>query len=182
MLHYSKLRVLISGIALASLALGCGREEDPVAGTEQQLPADQIMTDVQYDVRDVGVLRARLFADTAYMFEDSAKLYMRPVHLMLFNEEGEQVADLTSREGTMDTRTRAMEARGNVVLVATDGNRRVETEELHYDPGANLIWSDVATVYHEGDTRIDGDGFTSDGQMRNVQVKGATAENLPIKF
>lgn len=182
MARYSKLRVFVSCAALTALALGCARDEDPVAGEERQLPADQIMVGVQYDVRDVGVLRARLFADTAYLFEDSAKLYMRPVKLKLFDEEGEQVADLTSREGTMDTRTRAMEARGNVVLVATEGERRVETEELHYDPGANLIWSDVATVYYEDDTRIDGSGFTSDGQMRNVQVKGATAENLPIKF
>ena len=176
------LRVFVSSALVAVLA-GCAPSEETVAGEERQaLPADQVMTEVQHDLRDLGVLRARLFADTAYLFEDSAKLHMRPVELTLFDVEGKEIADLTSREGEMDTRTNAMVARGNVVLVTREGDRRIETEELHYDPRADLIWSDVATTYYEGNTKVVGSGFTSDGEMRNVQVKDATAENLPIVF
>ncbi len=182
MARYRVLRVVISCM-ISVAALACGRGEEAVAGTDRPaLPADQVMLDVQYDVRDVGVLRARLFADTAYLYEDSAQLRMRPVELTLFDETGVEVADLTSREGEMDTRTNAMVARGDVVLVAREGSRRIETAELHYDPRADLIWSDVATTYYEDDTKIEGSGFTSDGEMRNVQVKDATAENLPITF
>ncbi|HKJ92185.1 MAG TPA: LPS export ABC transporter periplasmic protein LptC [Longimicrobiales bacterium] len=182
MLRNNVFAVLVSG-ALAGVALmGCSQRENPVSEGALSLPADQVMSDVQYDVRDLGVLRARLFADTAYVYEDSSKVRMRPVRLTLFDQEGKQAAHLTALQGTMDTRTQAMVAKGHVVLVTEDGNRRIETEELHYDPRADMIWSDLKTTYTEGETKVVGDGFTSDGRMDDVRVKNGKAQNLKIEM
>ena len=41
-------------------------------------------------------------------------------------------------------RTQKMVARGDVVLVLADG-RRIETEELNYEPETGRVWSDVPT-------------------------------------
>src|SRR5690606_36024843 len=97
----------IGGAAVAilggCLALACGGEENTIVGRDfQDLPADQVMFGSDYDIRDMGILRARLHSDTAYVFEDSASVLWRPVELLLFDVDGTQTANLTSREGTLD--------------------------------------------------------------------------------
>lgn len=170
------------GVLLTVILVACG-EDGPVTGRDfQDLPADQVMFDADYDIKDLGVLRARLHADTAYVFEDSARILWRPVDLKLFDANGAQSAHLTSREGTLDTRTNRMVATGNVVLVTTEGDRRILTEELHYDPRTGRIWSDVPAVVFEGETRLEGQGFSSDEDMKNVEVFKGTGENIRIEF
>lgn len=168
-------------VVVAALLVGCGDGSDAVAGSGfRSLPADQVVLDLETDIKDLGILRARLHADTAYIWEDSAKTLMFPLDLKLYDGNGGEAAHLTAREGELDSRTNAMVARGNVVLVTTDQNRRILTEELHYDPRSGTIWSDVHTVFHDGDSTMEGAGFRSDDQMRNVDVFKATGENIPV--
>lgn len=164
------------------LVAACGGEGDPVSGRDfSDLPADQVMIGLDTDIKDMGVLRARLHADTAHQWEDSARTLMFPVDLKLYGENGGETGHLTAREGELESRTNRMVARGNVVLVTSDG-RRIETEELHYDPQSHRIWSDVRTVLIEGDQRIEGTGFRSDDQMQNLEVFGSTGQNIEIEF
>lgn len=173
----------LAASAAAAVLLACGSGSEAVSGSGfRDLPADQIVLDLETDIKDLGVLRARLHADTAYIWEDSAKTLMFPLDLKLYNENGGEAAHLTSREGELDSRTNAMVARGNVVLVTTDEDRRILTEELHYDPRTGRLWSDVHTVLHEGDSIMEGEGFRADDQMRNVEVFKATGENIPVGF
>ncbi len=76
--------------------------------------------------------------------------------------------------GQLDQRSNAMIARGNVVLVATGGGaQRVETQELHYDPNAHRIWSDVSSTIFQGGTRTVAEGgFSADDQLQNISTKG----------
>jgi hypothetical protein len=69
-----------------------------------------------------------------------------------------------------------------VVLVTTAGDRRIMTEELHYEPRRGRIWSDVHTVMLEGDTRLEGAGFRANNEMTDVEVFESTGENIEIEF
>lgn len=177
-------RLWLTGAMLLLAACGSGGQ-GPVAGEDYaDLPADQIIFGVKHYVTANGVRQAILVADTAYYYEDPARVELRKVHLTLFQSTGQEAADLTSESGDLEVRTNAMVARGNVVLVTREGGRRVETEELHYDPHADRIWSDVPTTLYEHGSVLRGDGFESDAQLRNSnlrnprgQVQGGT-----IKF
>jgi LPS export ABC transporter protein LptC len=81
---------------------------------------------------------------------------------------------LTARHGTSNTRTNNMIARKNVVVVSEDG-RRLTTEELIYNQQRNEISSDSAFVLTEPNRRLEGIGFRSDPNMKNIKIlKGAT--------
>ncbi len=167
------------GVALA----GCGSEEGPVAERGfRDLPADQVVFEVDYYMKDLGVLRAHLHADTALVWEDSAKTVMYPVELTLYDPNGAESAHLTADEGELDTNTQRTVARGNVVLVTTQGDRRILTEELHYDPREGQIWSDVHTVMFEGESRLEGAGFRANNEMTDIEVFESTGENIEIEF
>jgi hypothetical protein len=67
-----------------------------------------------------------------------------------------------------------MVARKNVVVVSEDG-RRLTTPELIYNQQRNEISSDSAFVMTEPNRRLEGIGFRSDPNMKNIQIlKGAS--------
>jgi LPS export ABC transporter protein LptC len=175
-------------LAVATLALlviaglaACQDGSEAVAGSGfRSLPADQVVFQLETDIKDLGVLRARLHADTAHIWEDEAHTLMFPLDLKLYDDNGGEAAHLTANEGELDSRTNKMVARGNVILVTTDGNRRILTEELHYDPRTSRIWSDVHTVIYEGDSRAEGQGFQADDQLSTVELFKGTFENIPF--
>jgi LPS export ABC transporter protein LptC len=153
-----------------------------VGGGFRDLPADQVVLDLDTDMKDMGALRARLHADTAYIWEDSAKTMMFPVDLKLYDKNGAETAHLTADEGELHSQTNLMVARGNVVLVTADSTRRILTEELRYDPQRERIWSDVHTVMFEGESRLEGSGFEANADMTDVKVYDSTGENIQIEF
>jgi len=67
-----------------------------------------------------------------------------------------------------------MVARKNVLVVSEDG-RRLTTPELVYNQQRNEISSDSAFVMTEPNRRLEGIGFRSDPDMKNIRIlKGAS--------
>lgn len=164
---------LVSLALLAFVLAGCKRHgTEPQAASEfPKLPSDYVLLSVKHYLTEDGIRRGTLNADTGYVYVDSAKFDLRKVHLVLYNAEGQQAADLVSRTGQLDQRTNAMTARGNVVLVASGGAaQRIETEELHYDPNTHQIWSTVSSRITQSGNVVTTQGFKSDDQMRNIQM------------
>lgn len=157
--------------------LGCGDrgKQPPVVPTSPLADsADQVMFTARSLLTDRGLLRAELYADTAFFFDDNTRIELRGVHVIFFTTTGQKNADLTSRDGTYSTRAGSMEARKNVVVVSTDG-RRLTTEQLRFDQVRNQISSDSAFVLTETGRILRGIGFVSDPNMTNVRVlRGAS--------
>lgn len=175
-------------LAAALLLLGataCGSGTSPVAGEEfRDMGADHVLTNVRINVTAEGIRRAVVLGDTAYVYEDSALYRLAGVHVTLYDEQGIETADLTAERGQVNTRTEAMVAVGDVVLVSRVGGQRIETEQLHFDPGQDRIWSDVETTLYEDGTAIVGDGFTSDANLQTIRVQQprGRVEGLRIEF
>lgn len=176
---------LLPGVLAALTLWACGGDQDPVGQQPnyRDLPADQVVLGMQTDIKDMGSRRALLHADTAYMWEDSAKSVMFPVDLKLHDKDGTLIAHLTADEGELDLQTNNMFATGSVVLVTADSARRILTEELHYDPTRGLIWSDVHTVLIQDETRFEGaGGFRANSDMTDIEVFESRGENIEIEF
>ncbi len=163
---------------LTSLALvaACQETNTPPVAKGRVVPdsADQVLFGVKFFLTDGGLRRAELVSDTAYMYDENTRTELRVVNTTFFKVSGEKDAVLTSRTGTYNVRLGNMEARGNVVVVSTDG-RKLETEHLRYDPGRNEIASDSAFVIRESNGRVtQGVGFIGDPDLNNVRVLSST--------
>ncbi len=174
--------LVVTMIAALTVAGACTeRNAPPVASEANALvdSADQVMFGINTILTDRGVRQAILRADTGFFFDEGTRIELRGVHLTFFTPEGVESSVLTAREGTFNTRQNRTEARGNVVVVSEQQNRRLTTEQLRYDQSANIISSDSAFVLTEPARRLAGVGFTSDPEMRNVrvaQVRGGSGE------
>jgi LPS export ABC transporter protein LptC len=159
-------------LPLLWILLGCSEEASTPVGSPPLLEtgADAVFIGLEHFITLEGVREGRLFADTAFLYNDSSLYVLTNPILVLFTETGIQRAKVTAERGRMKTNSQEMVAQGNVILEITEGNRRVESQELHYDPNGDRIWSDSLTTMYEAGTTIRGVGFRSDLEFRNTRV------------
>ena len=164
------MRALFAALAIASV-VACSSKKQPPVATHSPLAdsADQVMYGARFNLTDKGLERAQLEADTAYFFEDNTRIELEKVHTTFYTATGAKDAVLTSQHGTYNSRTSNMVARKDVVVVSEDG-RRLTTPELLYSQQKNEISSDSAFVLTEPDRRMEGIGFRSDPNMKNIKV------------
>jgi LPS export ABC transporter protein LptC len=162
---------LAVGILAVAISGACSNKKEPPVAAHSPLAdsADQVMYPARFNLTDQGLQRAHVDADTAYFFDDNNRMELDGVHATFYTVTGAKDAVLTSRRGTTNTRTNNMIARKNVVVVSEDG-RRLTTEELKYNQGTNQISSDSAFVMTEPNRRLEGVGFRSDPNMKNIQI------------
>ncbi len=153
----------------------------PLADSVAADSADQVMHGVRFYITQDGLRRAEVVSDSAYMYEDNTRTELHGVNATFYKAGGEKDGVLTSREGTYNTRLGAMEAREDVLVVATDG-RRLTTPHLKYDPSRNEISSDSTFLVTEKSGRtISGIGFISDPDLNAVRVlRGAKSSNNSV--
>lgn len=170
------MRAVVFVVVSVVSSVACSSKKQPPVATHSPLAdsADQVMYGARFNLTDKGLQRAQLQADTAYFFEDNTRIELEPVHTTFFTATGAKDAVLTSQRGTYNSRTTNMVARKNVVVVSEDG-RRLTTPELIYNQQLNQISSDSAFVMTEPNRRLEGIGFRSDPNMKNIQIlKGAS--------
>jgi LPS export ABC transporter protein LptC len=164
-------------LVLPTVLLGC-EAEAPV----QTLPEGEdfrgadgiIMGGTTVITNREGIRSARLQFDTAFQWTDSIHQSLRGVDLMVFNEDGSERARVISLRGRFQPQEQSLTASGSVVLTVPSDDRTLETEELHYDPELEQLWSDSAFVMTERGTRYEGTAFTSDLEFQDFRVYGTS--------
>jgi len=172
----SSLPLLMVG-AFVVAALGCGEGGPPPTAAAVPDTADQVLWEVTHWITMDGVRRIKIDSDTVYMYETSQIAELYGVRVEFYSEEGSISSTVTSDEGTYELRTENMEARGNVVARTPDG-RELITEILLFDRTSEMISGPEAFVFDSPERHLEGDGFTSDPDFRDVVATGARAGRI----
>lgn len=162
-------RWILPGIVLVA-ACGGGGKGFAAGGEPEALPADKVVTGMRHYITAHGIRQALLLADTAYFYDEKKPIELRKVDLTLYRPTGEVAATVTAESALIDPRTEAIDAKGNVVVVSPDQDQRIESDELHYSPAEDRLWSNMPTTYVRDGKITRGEGFTSDGRGENVKV------------
>lgn len=171
------------GLGILLLA-GCGGNgaKTVVAENSVDMVADRVLYGTRFNTTVDGIRRAVQMSDSMYVYEDSTTAQLYGVRLMMYDTLGKRTADLRSQRGVYNQRTQKMIARGTVVLILADG-RKVETDELNYDPEAHRIWSDVPTKMTAPDGSVSSyQTFSTDDEFRNPQGTGMRGKVQGLKL
>jgi LPS export ABC transporter protein LptC len=177
-MKHTRLAILF-GAAMVAITGACAKDEAPIPKTQSPLAdsADQVLSGVGFLLTNGGVQQGKLEADSGFMFENSTRIELRHVKTDFFTKTGDQTGTLTSREGTYLKSQGMLEARDSVVVVSTDGRRRLTTQQLRYDERTNLITTDSAYVLSEDGQVNRGVGFSTDPELTKVECKAACEIN-----
>ena len=174
-----RVKDLVSSIALSLLVAACSEEvATPIASPPLlETGADMVIQGLKLNITRDGIRDGELFSDTAFFYRDSSIYHLIGPELILFTESGAQRARVTAGRGRFNPNSRGLLAQGNVILVITEGNKRIESEELNYDPAGDRIWSDSATTMIEPGRVTEGLSFQSDLTFRRTVVGPGSVRN-----
>ncbi|HEU4763705.1 MAG TPA: LPS export ABC transporter periplasmic protein LptC [Gemmatimonadales bacterium] len=158
--------------AAAILAAACGGKDELRSTTVVAAAdtADQVLEHLQHYITKDGVRQSLVEADTAYYYEAPRVFELRGVKVTFYDASGAQTSVLTSREGTYHVQTSDMQARGNVVVVSTDG-RTLRTERLNYNQATNKLSTDLPFTFVGPTSSGSGNGFVSDPDFKDVTIQ-----------
>lgn len=167
----SRLRLCAVGLAIGAMVAACNHNElrNTTVVTAADT-ADQVLEHLQHYITKAGVRQSLVEADTAYYYEATRRFELKGVKVTFYSATGAPSSVLTSREGTYFMQTQNMEARGNVVVVSTDG-RTLRSEKLKYDQATNKLSTDIAFTFDGPSARGSGNGFVSDPDFRDVIIQ-----------
>jgi LPS export ABC transporter protein LptC len=160
---------------LCALVWACDTGIKPTATIAAPDSADQVLVSMSHYVTEAGIQRSQVRADTAYFYTPAQRAELRNVHITFYDPRGAPTSTLTSRQGTYHWRSGDMEARGNVVVVRTDG-ATLRTEVIRYSQTRNQVSSDKDFVFDEPTRHIKGTGFTADPDFKVVTANRVTGE------
>ena len=150
-----------------------GEERDIVQVFQQTCDScDQLMIALKQNMTKEGVRQAYLEADSAFIYETRGHVDLTNIRVTFYSQTGAQTSVLTARGGSYNMRTNVMDARGNVVVVRSDGGR-LTTSHLIYDQPRNEVKTDSAYTYVSAEREVQGSGFVSDPSFQNI-----TSRNL----
>jgi LPS export ABC transporter protein LptC len=158
-------------LGIAGLSAGCAQEgAQPTRTLTAADTADQILQKMVHLVTTDGVLRTRVLADTAYLYDVSQLVRLKVVKVTFFDVNGRETSTVVADSGLYHMNDGSMDAWGHVFATTPDG-RRLRSSELRYDVAANQISSSREFTYDRGDQHLEGNGFTSDPDFRNVSTQ-----------
>jgi LPS export ABC transporter protein LptC len=174
-------RPFLAALLFAGAALfACGEEDEGAQGTAQ-LPSgpsgyptpDQVVENGTHVITVEGVRKALVRAEQLYFFDQLGKVVGDTIEVTFYNAEGVYESTLTARSGELEQATQDMRASGDVFVRGQDSS--IRTQELHYEPAENRVWTDVQTEIVQRGNTIRGRGVTADPGLRNIRITGGSA-------
>ncbi len=162
----------IGTLALGTMA-ACTREiSTPLANSElQEMEADYVAYGMVSFITASGVREGRVEADTAYVYEETSNAILKQMKIVFYDENGNERATVTGRDGDWNRETDRMVARGDVVLLIHSDSSTIASAEIFYDPTMEKIWSDSTTVRTMKDGSVtSGTAFESDMTFENLTI------------
>jgi len=155
---------------LGAVLAGCsGGKKLSASGTSGELPDNEVE---QFYVTETDSGRAQwtMFAQHAATYQARDLVTVRGVRIDFFSDKGIKSSELVAREGELYQRSRDMVARGNVVLLTTEG-WRMSTEEMHFLNSRRKITSDKLVRVEKQGTVLEGVGFESDPNLEHFEFQ-----------
>ncbi|HET7274321.1 MAG TPA: LPS export ABC transporter periplasmic protein LptC [Longimicrobiaceae bacterium] len=177
--------------AMATLLLAACQQDStaPIGADASEMPADQIVYELQHTMTENGIRKAELAADTAYLHENQERWDLIGVSASFFDESGRESGHLTSETGEYNSSTGDFIARGNVVLVTqeAEGPREIRTEELYYEMSGDELWSGEPVVITQDGRTTRGTSFrynatTQTWTISDAQTSGGSGTPEQIQF
>ncbi len=166
---------------LACLAAACGAEGEDAPVATVDVPSgpsgypgpDQVVENGQHVITVEGVRKALVIAEQMYFFDQLGKVVGDTLEVTFYNDEGVYESTLTALSGELVQATQDMVVRGNVFVRGQESS--IRTEELHYEPSQNRVWSDQPTEIVQRGNVIKGRGVTADPGLRNIKITSGSA-------
>ena len=118
-----------------------------------------------------GKIKVRIVADKIERFQNQQPglIFSEHMEVYFYNDSSELQSTLMANDASVDEDTKIMLAQNNVVLTSND-NKKLETEELVWDEKENKIYTDKKVKITTGKEVVYGEGFISNPDFSQYSI------------
>ncbi|MFC1546798.1 LPS export ABC transporter periplasmic protein LptC [bacterium] len=163
-------RILTILLVMMLIFSGCSKskKEEQVSKQEKD-KADYLITFTLEEIVK-GERKWKLVGEKAIIKDDIQKIYIdKPI--ITFYEDKKEVTYVNSEKGIVDSKTKDMQAIGNVVVNSLKDDLVVTSEIMNYSNSKNLITSDEFVKIERSDTITTGVGFEAVSDLTEITIK-----------
>lgn len=133
--------------------------------------------DLVIDLYESGFRKWRIKADSVWQRQRIRRVDIYGMDLLMTDSAGKDVAVITADSGTYFLTTRDLRAKGSLVIKILSGGE-LSTDTLYYSESKGIFSTDGRVVYAERDNIMEGIGFESDRELKNIRVFNAVSGRI----
>lgn len=166
--------------ALGALLLGAGCPSDaPIAATGT-LP-DQVVEGFTMHESSSGERLYTLCADTAYVFDEEARVAVVEPRVTFYDTAGAVHAVLVARRGEILSHSSDLLARGEVEVKTVDSTL-LETDSLSWNNDTREVRTDAAVAIRTPNGAVAGQGLVSDAGLTRIRILSEVTGQAQYEF
>lgn len=164
-------RTFIYTYIILALLAGCKKEQAPVPIDEPDIPPSQTIQGFKLTETQSGKRAWVLVAERANTFNDQHLVEMFMLKVDFYRKDGDSIsANLTADSGKINTDTRNMETRRNVVLTTSDGLRLL-TDYLDWSNKLRRFTTESKVRLEKDGDWLEGEGMEASPDLKEIEVK-----------
>ena len=156
-----------------AVVLGCGDSEEPVQAAAPGAKTARVPEQQFFGYRliesEAGIRQWVLQSEKMLKYAGESDVHLVTLQMDFF-KDGEHFSVLTADSGLADLTTKDIHTWGSVVVV-TDDERRLETEELYFDNETQLIHNDVFDRFTRDGDVLTGIGLEATPDLEYIEIK-----------
>lgn len=170
-----KNKIQIKLLFLLIVFVGCNNQDEVIERSQIKVKGeipDQIITQFSVDFIDSSIVKAKLSAKRAYVFEDRKETILDSNVKLIFltGSSGTKGTVLTSDSARVDDKTSNLYAYSNVKIWSDSTQTSLKTEILEWSEKDKKLYSTEYVVIDSPDEHIEGVGFESDQYLNNYKI------------
>jgi LPS export ABC transporter protein LptC len=128
---------------------------------------------------DRAIIRVRMTAPKEEQMENEDMFYPKGVFVEFYDETQVRTSTLRANKGTFNKVKQLYTVTGNVVIIDSLKSQTMNTEELHWDPVKQLIYTDKFVTIQTKKELLKGQGLEAKQDFSNWRIL-APKGTLPI--
>jgi LPS export ABC transporter protein LptC len=164
--------------ALVLLLCVC-REPGPAA--DSGVLPDQVIEGFRMHESASGERLYTLEADTARVFDRAGYVDVVRPRVTFYDEAGAIHAVLVADEGTLQSQSSDLVARGNIVVTTTDSTV-LRTDSLSWNNDVRLVRTDAPVEIRTPRGEVSGQGLVSDAGLTRIEIQSEVSGRADYRF
>lgn len=103
-------------------------------------------------------------------YENGDRIFPDGVNIEFFSEKGQKSSILTAKHGTYNKAKNVYTVTRDVVIINHEEHKKLNTEELHWNPGAKKIYTDKFVKIETPEELLTGTGLESNEDFSSYKI------------
>ncbi|QNL21459.1 LPS export ABC transporter periplasmic protein LptC [Hyphobacterium sp. CCMP332] len=164
-------QIAIAHAAVCALLLSCGDQDLSEKDFRPYEGPISIIENFELTYSDSAKIKVRLMAKKQLEYGNGDRFFPEGVYIEFYNKEEVLETTLQANKGKLDGKTKIYTATGDVKIHNLIQSKSLFSEELHWDPAKELIYTDKNVIIIQDGEKITGTGLEASQDFETYEIK-----------